>query len=641
MSTTPETPLLDTVHSPEDLRRIPDHQLRQLADELRAETIDAVSVTGGHLGAGLGVVELTVALHHVFDTPRDILIWDVGHQTYPHKILTGRRDRIRTLRQPGGLSGFTKRDESPYDPFGAAHSSTSISAALGFAAARDLRGGTNNVIAVIGDGSMSAGMAYEAMNNAGARDARLIVILNDNDMSIAPPTGAMSAYLARLVSSRTFMHLRDFGKQVTKRLPKFIEVGAKRAEEFARGMAMGGTLFEELGFYYVGPIDGHNLDHLLPILRNVRDAKEGPILVHVVTQKGKGYAPAEAADDKYHGVARFDVVTGKQDKPKANAPSYTKVFAQALIGEARRDERILGITAAMPGGTGLDLFAEAFPKRMFDVGIAEQHAVTFAAGLAADGFKPFCAIYSTFLQRGFDQVAHDVALQKLPVRFPIDRAGFVGADGATHAGSYDLAYLGFLPNFVVMAPSDEAELVHMVATSAAIDDRPSAFRFPRGEGVGVELPAFGEILEIGKGRILREGTKVAILSIGTRLAAALEASETLEAHGLSTTVADARFMKPLDRDLLRRLARSHEVLITVEEGAIGGFGSHVLHALVEEGLLDGALKVRTLTMPDMFLDHGDAEKTHAAIGIDANGIVRRVFEALGRGEAAIEPARRA
>ncbi len=641
MSTTPETPLLDTVHTPEDLRRIPDHQLRQLADELRAETIDAVSVTGGHLGAGLGVVELTVALHHVFDTPRDILIWDVGHQTYPHKILTGRRDRIRTLRQPGGLSGFTKRDESPYDPFGAAHSSTSISAALGFAAARDLRGGTNNVIAVIGDGSMSAGMAYEAMNNAGARDARLIVILNDNDMSIAPPTGAMSAYLARLVSSRTFMHLRDFGKQVTKRLPKFIEVGAKRAEEFARGMAMGGTLFEELGFYYVGPIDGHNLDHLLPILRNVRDAKEGPILVHVVTQKGKGYAPAEAADDKYHGVARFDVVTGKQDKPKANAPSYTKVFAQALIGEARRDERILGITAAMPGGTGLDLFAEAFPKRMFDVGIAEQHAVTFAAGLAADGFKPFCAIYSTFLQRGFDQVAHDVALQKLPVRFPIDRAGFVGADGATHAGSYDLAYLGFLPNFVVMAPSDEAELVHMVATSAAIDDRPSAFRFPRGEGVGVELPAVGEILEIGKGRILREGTKVAILSIGTRLAAALEASETLEAHGLSTTVADARFMKPLDRDLLRRLARSHEVLITVEEGAIGGFGSHVLHALVEEGLLDGALKVRTLTMPDMFLDHGDAEKTHAAIGIDANGIVRRVFEALGRGEAAIEPARRA
>ena len=636
-----ETPLLDTVETPEDLRKIPESQLRQLADELRAEMIDAVSVTGGHLGAGLGVIELTVALHHVFDTPRDILIWDVGHQTYPHKILTERRRRIRTLRQPGGLSGFTKRDESPYDPFGAAHSSTSISAALGFAAARDLRGDTNNVIAVIGDGSMSAGMAYEAMNNAGARDARLIVILNDNDMSIAPPTGAMSAYLARLVSSRTFRSLRDFGKQVTKRLPKFMEVGAKRAEEFARGMAMGGTLFEELGFYYVGPIDGHNLDHLLPILRNVRDAKEGPILVHVVTQKGKGYAPAEAASDKYHGVNRFDVVTGKQTKPKANAPSYTKVFAQALIAEAKRDERILGITAAMPSGTGLDLFADVFPKRMFDVGIAEQHAVTFAAGLAADGYKPFCAIYSTFLQRGFDQVAHDVALQKLPVRFSIDRAGFVGADGATHAGSYDLAYLGFLPNFVVMAPSDEAELMHMVATSASIDDRPSAFRFPRGEGVGVELPVVGEILEIGRGRIVREGTKVAILSIGTRLAAACEAAETLDAHGLSTTVADARFMKPLDRDLLRRLARSHEVLVTVEEGAIGGFGSHVLHALAEDGLLDGGLKIRTLMMPDTFLDQGDPEKTHAAIGLDANGIVRRVFEALGRTQASSEPARRA
>ncbi|NLH82313.1 MAG: 1-deoxy-D-xylulose-5-phosphate synthase [Phyllobacteriaceae bacterium] len=636
-----ETPLLDTVHTPEDLRKIPDNQLRQLADELRAETIDAVSVTGGHLGAGLGVVELTVALHKVFDTPRDILIWDVGHQTYPHKILTGRRDRIRTLRQGGGLSGFTKRDESPYDPFGAAHSSTSISAALGFAAARDLSGATNDVIAVIGDGSMSAGMAYEAMNNAGAMDARLIVILNDNDMSIAPPTGAMSAYLARLVSSRTFLQLRDIGKQISRRLPKFIEIGAKRAEEFARGMAMGGTLFEELGFFYVGPIDGHNLDHLLPVLRNVRDSKQGPILVHVVTQKGKGYAPAEAADDKYHGVSRFDVVTGKQDKPKANAPSYTRVFADALISEARRDEKILGITAAMPAGTGLDRFAEAFPKRMFDVGIAEQHAVTFAAGLAAAGMKPFCAIYSTFLQRGFDQVAHDVALQKLPVRFPIDRAGFVGADGATHAGSYDLAYLGFLPNFVVMAPADEAELVHMVATSAAIDDRPSAFRFPRGEGVGVELPTHGEILEIGKGRILREGTKVAILSLGTRLSAALDAAETLEAHGLSTTVADARFMKPLDRDLVRRLARAHEVLVTVEEGAIGGFGSHVLHFLASEGLLDGGLKIRTLMMPDQFLDHGDAEKTHAAIGIDANGIVRRVFEALGRSEATGEPARRA
>ncbi len=635
----PLTPLLDTIATPEDLRRLPDAKLKQLADEVRAETIDAVSQTGGHLGAGLGVVELTVALHHVFDTPRDVLIWDVGHQTYPHKILTGRRDRIRTLRQPGGLSGFTKREESPYDPFGAAHSSTSISAALGFAAARDLDGRDHNVIAVIGDGSMSAGMAYEAMNNAGARDERLIVVLNDNDMSIAPPTGAMSAYLARLVSSRTFMQLRDFGKQITRRLPKFMEVGAKRAEEFARGLAMGGTLFEEMGFYYVGPIDGHNLDHLLPVLRNVRDAKEGPILVHVVTRKGKGYAPAEAAADKYHGVAKFDVVTGKQDKPKANAPSYTKVFANALVDEAGRDDKILGITAAMPSGTGLDVFGEAFPHRMFDVGIAEQHAVTFAAGLAAGGYKPFCAIYSTFLQRGFDQVAHDVALQSLPVRFAIDRAGFVGADGATHAGSYDLAFLGCLPNMVVMAPADEAELVHMVATAASIDDRPSAFRFPRGEGVGVELPSRGEVLEIGKGRILREGDKVAILSLGTRLSAALEAAERLEAQGLSTTVADARFMKPLDRDLVRRLALGHRVLITVEEGAVGGFGSHVLHFLAEEGLLDGGLRVRALTMPDQFLDHGDPEKTHAAIGIDATGIVRRAFEALGRAEVEGEPAR--
>jgi len=635
------TPLLDTVKTPDDLRRLPDSALRQLADELRSETIDAVSVTGGHLGAGLGVVELTVALHKVFETPRDVLIWDVGHQSYPHKILTGRRDRIRTLRQPGGLSGFTKRDESPYDPFGTAHSSTSISAALGFATARDLAGGTNNVIAVIGDGSMSAGMAYEAMNNAGAKGSRLIVVLNDNDMSIAPPTGAMSAYLARLVSSRTFMQLRDIGKQITKRLPKFMEIGAKRAEEFARGMAMGGTLFEELGFYYVGPIDGHNLDHLLPVLRNVRDAKEGPILVHVVTQKGKGYGPAEEADDKYHGVNRFDVVTGKQAKPKANAPSYTRVFADALTAEAGRDEKVLGITAAMPSGTGLDVFAKSFPKRMFDVGIAEQHAVTFAAGLAAAGYKPFCAIYSTFLQRGFDQVAHDVALQKLPVRFPIDRAGFVGADGPTHAGAYDLAYLGCLPHFVVMAPADEAELVHMVATSVAIDDRPSAFRFPRGEGVGCEMPERGVPLEIGRGRIVREGSKVAILSLGTRLAAALEAAETLDAHGLSTTVADARFMKPLDRDLIRRLAREHEVLVTVEEGAIGGFGSHVLHALAEDGLLDGGLKVRSLMMPDAFIDHGDQAATMRAIGLDAGGIVRRVFEVLGRSESLVEPARRA
>ena len=636
-----ETPLLDTVKTPEDLRKLPDSALRQLADELRAETIDAVSVTGGHLGAGLGVVELTVALHRVFETPRDILIWDVGHQSYPHKILTGRRDRIRTLRQPGGLSGFTKRDESPYDPFGTAHSSTSISAALGFAAARDLDGGTNNVVAVIGDGSMSAGMAYEAMNNAGAKGSRLIVVLNDNDMSIAPPTGAMSAYLARLVSSRTFMQLRDIGKQISRRLPKFMEIGAKRAEEYARGMAMGGTLFEELGFYYVGPIDGHNLDHLLPILRNVRDAKEGPILVHVVTQKGKGYAPAEAAPDKYHGVNRFDVITGKQAKPKGNAPSYTRVFADTLTTEAAHDARIVGITAAMPSGTGLDIFGKAFPKRVFDVGIAEQHAVTFAAGLAAGGHKPVCAIYSTFLQRRLAKVAPPVALQRLPVRFPIDRAGFVGADGATHAGAYDLAFLGCLPNFVIMAPSDEAELVHMVATSVAIDDRPSAFRFPRGEGVGCDLPMRGTPLEIGKGRIVREGTKIAILSLGTRLAAACDAAETLEAHGLSTTVADARFMKPLDRDLLRRLAREHEVLITVEEGAIGGFGSHVLHALAEDGLLDGGLKLRTLMMPDMFLDHGDQEATMAAIGLDAAGIVRRAFEALGRSELSAEPAWRA
>ena len=634
-------PLLSTIDDPRDLRRLPREKLLALADELRAFVLESVSQTGGHLSSNLGTVELAIALHYVFNTPEDRLIWDVGHQCYPHKILTGRRDRIRTLRQPGGLSGFTKREESPYDPFGAAHSSTSISAALGFAVGRDLKGADNNVVAVIGDGSMSAGMAYEAMNNAGALGSRMIVVLNDNDMSIAPPTGAMSAYLARLVSTRTFLTLRDIGKGIVRHLPKFVEVGAKRAEEFARGMAMGGTLFEELGFYYVGPIDGHNLDHLLPVLRNVRDAKEGPILVHVVTQKGKGYGPAEAADDKYHGVARFDVVTGKQAKPKANAPSYTRVFADALTAEAGRDERILGITAAMPSGTGLDVFAKSFPKRMFDVGIAEQHAVTFAAGLAAAGYKPFCAVYSTFLQRGFDQVAHDVALQKLPVRFPIDRAGFVGADGATHAGAYDLAYLGCLPNFVIMAPSDEAELIHMVATSAAIDDRPSAFRFPRGEGVGCDLPEIGVPLEIGRGRIVREGTKVAILSLGTRLAAALDASETLEAHGLSTTVADARFMKPLDRDLIRRLAKEHEVLVTVEEGAVGGFGSHVLHALAEDGLLDGGLKVRTLMMPDLFLDHGDQEATMRAIGLDAGGIVRRVFEALGHSAATGEPALRA
>jgi 1-deoxy-D-xylulose-5-phosphate synthase len=636
-----KTPLLDTIRTPEDLRRLPETSLPQVADELRVETIDAVSVTGGHLGAGLGVVELTVALHHVFDTPRDIVIWDVGHQAYPHKILTGRRDRIRTLRQAGGLSGFTKRDESPYDPFGAAHSSTSISAALGFAVGRDLKGADNNVVAVIGDGSMSAGMAYEAMNNAGALGSRLIVILNDNDMSIAPPTGAMSAYLARLVSSRTFLTLRDIGKGIVRHLPRFVEVGAKRAEEFARGFAMGGTLFEELGFYYVGPIDGHNLDHLLPVLKNVRDAGQGPILIHVVTQKGKGYGPAEASADKYHGVNKFDVVTGKQAKPKANAPSYTRVFAESLIDEASRDERIVAVTAAMPSGTGLDLFGEAFPTRMFDVGIAEQHAVTFAAGLAAEGFKPYCALYSTFLQRGYDQVVHDVAIQRLPVRFPIDRAGLVGADGPTHAGNFDLAYLGCLPHFVIMAPSDEAELRHMIATSVLIDDAPSAFRYPRGEGVGLDMPAHGVPLEIGRGRIVREGTSIAILSLGTRLAAALEAAETLDGYGLSATVADARFMKPLDRALIRRLAREHEVLVTVEEGSIGGFGSHVLQALAEDGLLDRGLKIRTLCLPDRFIDQGNPDKLYAAAGLDAAGIVTRVFEALGRSEAALEAGRRA
>ncbi|MEJ1157868.1 1-deoxy-D-xylulose-5-phosphate synthase [Prosthecomicrobium sp. N25] len=638
---TSKTPLLDTIRNPEDLRRLPETSLRQVADELRTETIDAVSVTGGHLGAGLGVVELTVALHHVFETPRDILIWDVGHQAYPHKILTGRRDRIRTLRQAGGLSGFTKREESPYDPFGAAHSSTSISAALGFAVGRDLKGADNNVVAVIGDGSMSAGMAYEAMNNAGALGSRLIVILNDNDMSIAPPTGAMSAYLARLVSSRTFMTLRDIGKGIVRHLPRFVEVGAKRAEEFARGFAMGGTLFEELGFYYVGPIDGHNLDHLLPVLKNVRDAGQGPILIHVVTQKGKGYGPAEQSADKYHGVNKFDVITGKQAKPKANAPSYTRVFADTLVDEASRDERIVGVTAAMPSGTGLDLFGEAYPTRMFDVGIAEQHAVTFAAGLAAEGFRPYCALYSTFLQRGYDQVVHDVAIQRLPVRFPIDRAGLVGADGPTHAGSFDLAYLGCLPHFVIMAPADEAELRHMIATSVTIDDAPSAFRYPRGEGVGVEMPVRGTPLEIGRGRVLREGTTIAILSLGTRLAAALEAAETLDGYGLSATVADARFMKPLDRDLIRRLAREHEVLVTVEEGSVGGFASHVLHALAEDGLLDRGLKVRPLCLPDVFIDQGSPEKLYASAGLDAAGIVRKVFEALGRSEAAVAAGLRA
>jgi 1-deoxy-D-xylulose-5-phosphate synthase len=624
------TPILDTIKTPDDLRRLPEAKLQDVADQLRSETIDAVSVTGGHLGAGLGVVELTVALHYVFDTPRDRLIWDVGHQAYPHKILTGRRDRIRTLRQGGGLSGFTKRSESEYDPFGAAHSSTSISAGLGMAVARDLDGDNNNVIAVIGDGAMSAGMAYEAMNNAGHLKSRLIVILNDNDMSIAPPTGAMSAYLARLVSGKTYRSLREIGKHLAQKLPKVLQDKALKAEEYARGFVTGGTMFEELGFYYVGPIDGHNLDHLLPVLKNVRDAETGPILVHVVTQKGKGYAPAEASADKYHGVVPFDVVTGTQAKAKANAPGYTKVFAESLAKEARKDDKIVAITAAMPTGTGLDLFGKEFPGRTFDAGIAEQHAVTFAAGLATEGYKPFCAIYSTFLQRGYDQVVHDVALQKLPVRFALDRAGLVGADGATHAGAYDVAFLGCLPDMTIMAAADEAELVHMVATAVAYDAGPIAFRFPRGEGVGIEMPEKGIPLTIGKGRIIREGTRVALLSLGTRLAEALKAAEELEARGLSTTVADARFAKPLDEDLVVRLAREHEVLLTIEEGSIGGFGSFVLHLLADRGMLDRGLKVRSLVLPDLFIDHDKPERMYAGAGLDAGGIVRRVFEILGR-----------
>jgi 1-deoxy-D-xylulose-5-phosphate synthase len=604
--------------------------LQQVADELRTETIKAVSETGGHLGAGLGVVELTVALHYVFDTPRDKIIWDVGHQAYPHKILTGRRDRIRTLRQGGGLSGFTKRAESPYDAFGAAHSSTSISAGLGMAVARDLGGRKNNVVCVIGDGAMSAGMAYEAMNNAGARNERLIVILNDNDMSIAPPVGAMSAYLARLISGKTYRTLRDVGKQLTAHLPKRLDAFITRGVEHARSFWTGGTLFEELGFFYVGPIDGHNLDHLLPVLKNVRDAEIGPILVHVVTQKGKGYAPAEISADKYHGVVKFDVATGAQAKAKSSAPSYTKVFGESLVREAKKDDKIVAITGAMPSGTGLDLFATEFPTRMFDVGIAEQHAVTFAAGLASEGFKPFVAIYSTFLQRAYDQVVHDVAIQSLPVRFAIDRAGLVGADGPTHAGSFDVAYLGCLPGFVVMAAGDEAELVHMVATAAAIDDRPSAFRFPRGDGLGVPMPIEGKPLEIGKGRVLREGNKIALLSFGARLGECLKASDELASYGLSATVADARFAKPLDTDLVLRLAREHEVLITIEEGAVGGFGSYVLQALSENGMLDRGLKVRTMVLPDMFIDQDSPAAMYAKAGLDAKGIVAKVFEALGR-----------
>ena len=630
----PKYPLLDRVSVPQDLRRLDEKDLPQLAFELRQEMIDAVAVTGGHLGAGLGVIELTVALHYLFDTPNDRVIWDVGHQAYPHKILTGRRDRIRTLRQGGGLSGFTKRAESEYDAFGAAHSSTSISAGLGMAVARDLEGKKNNVIAVIGDGAMSAGMAYEAMNNAGAMNSRLIVILNDNDMSIAPPVGAMSAYLARLLSGKAYRSLREIGKQLAAHLPKFFEKRALRAEEYARGMMTGGTLFEELGFYYVGPIDGHNFDHLLPVLKNVRDAEAGPILVHVVTQKGKGYGPAEISADKYHGVVKFDVATGAQAKSKSNAPVYTKVFAESLIKEARKDSKIVAVTAAMPSGTGLDLFQKEFPKRTFDVGIAEQHAVTFCAGLAAEGYKPFAAIYSTFLQRGYDQVVHDVTIQSLPVRFAIDRAGLVGADGPTHAGAFDVAYLGCLPGFIVMAAADESELVHMVATAAAIDDRPSALRFPRGEGLGVTMPEEGVPLEIGKGRILREGTKVAILNFGARLGECLKAADELAGFGLSTTIADARFAKPLDTDLILRLAREHEVLITIEEGAVGGFGSHVLQLLSDNDALDGGLKLRMMVLPDMFLDQDSPNAMYAKAGLDAKGIVTRVFEALGKDVAA-------
>ena len=630
MSESSKTPLLDRILIPQGLKNLSGDQLKQLANELRTETIDAVAKTGGHLGAGLGVVELTVALHFVFDTPNDRLIWDVGHQSYPHKILTGRRDRIRTLRQGGGLSGFTKRAESDYDPFGAAHSSTSISAALGMAVARDLEGKKHNVIAVIGDGAMSAGMAYEAMNNAGARNERLIVILNDNDMSIAPPVGAMSAYLARLISGKTYRTLRDIGKQLARHLPKFFGEKAGRAEEFARGFWTGGTLFEELGFYYVGPIDGHNLDHLLPVLRNVRDAETGPILVHVVTQKGKGYAPAETSADKYHGVVKFDVATGAQAKSKSLAPQFTKVFGESLIKEARKDDKIVAITAAMPSGTGVDLFAKEFPNRSFDVGIAEQHAVTFAGGLAAEGFKPFATIYSTFLQRAYDQVVHDIAIQGLPVRFAIDRAGLVGADGPTHAGAFDITYLGCLPGFVVMAAADEAELVHMVATAVAIDDRPSALRYPRGEGLGVPMPDEGKALEIGKGRILQEGHKVALLSFGARLGECLKAAKELTALGLSATVADARFAKPLDVQLVTRLAREHEVLVTIEEGAIGGFGAYVLQTLAEQGLLDQGLRVRCMVLPDRFIDQDTPTAMYAAAGLDAGAIVAKVFEALGK-----------
>jgi len=628
----PATPMLDRVNVPSDLRNFSAEQLRQVADELRAETVDVVSTTGGHLGASLGVVELTVALHAIFDTPRDRLLWDVGHQAYPHKILTGRRDRIRTLRQPGGLSGFTRRSESEYDPFGAAHSSTSISAGLGMAVAHDLHGEDDrHVVAVIGDGAMSAGMAYEAMNNAGARRSRLLVILNDNDMSIAPPVGAMSAYLSRLMSSRSFLNLRDLASRMATRFPRGIQRTARRAEEYARGILTGGTLFEELGFYYVGPIDGHNLDHLLPVLRNVREAEEsGPILLHVITKKGHGYAPAEASPDKYHAVSKFNVVTGEQGKAPPGPPQYTRVFADALIAEAAADDRIVAITAAMPTGTGLDRFAKRFPERCFDVGIAEQHAVTFAAGMATEGLRPFCAIYSTFLQRAYDQVVHDVAIQRLPVRFGIDRAGLVGADGATHAGSFDLAYLGCLPGIVLMAPSDELELMHMVATSAGIDDQPSAVRYPRGEGTGIELPERGTPIPVGRGRILREGSAVAILSLGTRLADSLRAADELAARGLSTTVADARFAKPFDVAMVEQLARHHEVLIIIEEGSIGGFGAVILQHLAGRGLLDQGVRVRSMTLPDRFIDHSTPAAQMIEAGLGAKDIVATVMGALGK-----------
>jgi 1-deoxy-D-xylulose-5-phosphate synthase len=634
----PVTPLLDTVNTPADLRALPRADLRQLADELRAEMIDAVSVTGGHLGAGLGVVELTVALHAVFDTPHDRIIWDVGHQAYPHKILTGRRDRIRTLRQKDGLSGFTRRAESEYDPFGAGHSSTSISAGLGMAVASDMLGKPRNVVAVIGDGAMSAGMAYEAMNNAGAMDARLIVVLNDNDMSIAPPTGAMSAYLARLVSSPTYRGMRETAKSITKKLPPFFHEGARRTEEFARSFFTGGTLFEELGFYYVGPIDGHNLDHLLPVLDNVREVINGPVLVHVVTKKGKGYGPAEDSADKYHGVSKFNVITGAQAKPVSNAPSYTSVFAETLIQEAQDDPRIVAINAAMPSGTGLDKFAELFPTRSFDVGIAEQHAVTFAAGLASEGMRPFCAIYSTFLQRAYDQVVHDVAIQHLPVRFAIDRAGYVGADGPTHAGNYDSAYLGAIPGIVQMAAADEAELRHMVATAAAYDAGPIAFRYPRGDGLGVDMPSRGQILPIGKGRIVRQGATIAILSYGTRLGEVLAAADRLAALGLNPTIADARFLKPLDEELIARLASTHEVLLTTEEGSIGGFGSHVATFLASNGLLDGKLRFRPLMIPDTFEEHASQADMYAHAGLDRAGIVATALAALGYDQAAMAAA---